>query len=238
MAYIDLCSAESYGSFNRKLARITNVITAVYWAEILAISTKVVKKETYNNNGYFHLDREYVEKMCSVSLEDQLTCDLILENLKLLRRDPADFNLIVIDVEAFTNLIISNDTKKLDIPKDPTKLTREQKSANKQEMIRATMKRCIPQMEEDLLNKYFSWVDSVYDSGHFLNKAKIQMFVDKINTYTNDKQVKLQLLDSAIISGYDNADWVINNYLKSNKPQVKRDDLPKQQSTTKYEFFN
>ena len=45
MAYYDVLSPAAYGRFNRKLVKMTNLQTAVYWSEILDIITRVVKKQ-------------------------------------------------------------------------------------------------------------------------------------------------------------------------------------------------
>ena len=83
MAYVDVLSPSSYGRFNRKLAAIAGLPVAVYWSAILEVSTKVVKKKKYDEDGYFKLDRKYVEEITSIGLEDQLDCDAVLSNLKV-----------------------------------------------------------------------------------------------------------------------------------------------------------
>ncbi|MBO7079745.1 MAG: hypothetical protein J6W64_08065 [Bacilli bacterium] len=83
MSYYELMASDSYGRYNRKLMKLAGLNTAVYWSEILDIIIHVVKKKKFDENGFFKIDRKYIEDRTGLEIEDQLDCDAILENLKV-----------------------------------------------------------------------------------------------------------------------------------------------------------
>lgn len=242
MSYYEILAGDAYGRFNRKLARLTTLEVAVYWSEILDIIPHVVKKQTYDDKGFFKLDRQYIEDRTCIQLEDQLMYDSILENMQVIERDPGDSTRILVKLEVMAAILADDNIKKLDLPKNKTKVSRTQAAANKKAAILQTMKKCVSESDEELRNKYESWVDSVYAAGKFLTKAKIQVFESAINTFTQDLKVKSDLLDLGIQTGWDNAEWIINKYkspVVSSKPAATVIGTPQKVATSvsdKFEF--
>ena len=64
MAYLDIAGNSSYGRYNRKFARIVGLEAAVYWSEILEVLDRVLEKKTFDNDGWFVLNRDYIKKSC------------------------------------------------------------------------------------------------------------------------------------------------------------------------------
>ena len=54
------------GRYNRKLVKLTNLNTAVYWSELLEIIEQVVRKKKFDDDGYFKLDRKYMEDQTGI----------------------------------------------------------------------------------------------------------------------------------------------------------------------------
>ena len=102
MAYVDLVSSDGYGRYNRKFARLVGITAAVYWSEILDISTKVVKKKKFDDEGYFKVDRKYIEERTALTVEEQLDCDSILTNIGVLEVQAAETNMIRVQLRVFT----------------------------------------------------------------------------------------------------------------------------------------
>ena len=46
---------------NKKLVKIVGFEVAAYWSELQSILKQVVKKQTMDEQGFFTLDREFVE---------------------------------------------------------------------------------------------------------------------------------------------------------------------------------
>lgn len=215
MAYYDVLSADSYGRFNRKLAKLTNLQTAVYWSEILDIITKVVKKKKFDDQGYFKLDRKYVEERTSINLDSQFECDSVLEKLAVLQRHEADPNLIKVELATMEQILITDDVKQLDLPKNIVKRTATQKVADKKAAILMMLKNHIKETDSELQTAYKNWIDVTYDKG-MCKTAQVQLFIDTINKFTADKNVKLKLINIAISLSYKVADWAINKYTADN----------------------
>lgn len=215
MAYYDVLSADSYGRFNRKLAKLTNLQTAVYWSEILDIITKVVKKKKFDDQGYFKLDRKYVEERTSINLDSQFECDSVLEKLAVLQRHEADPNLIKVELATMEQILITDDVKQLDLPKNIVKRTVTQKAADKKAAILMMLKNHIKETDPELQTAYKNWIDVTYDKG-MCKTAQVQLFIDTINKFTADKNVKLKLINIAISLSYKVADWAINKYTADN----------------------
>lgn len=213
MSYYELMAPEAYGRYNRKLMKIAGLKTAVYWSELLDIIVQVVRKKKFDAEGFFKIDRKYVEERTGLNIDDQLEIDSILENLKVLEHAPGENSKIKVMLSTMEQLIISDNIETMEISTKSTKLTQTQKRENKQAAIIISMKKLIQEKDLDLRLKYESWVESVYASGKgFLTKDKIQIFESMINEYTTDKQVKLLILQQAIMTGYTNPDWVIKAY--------------------------
>lgn len=235
MAYVDLVSSDGYGRYNRKFARLVGITAAVYWSEILDISTKVVKKKKFDDEGYFKVDRKYIEERTALTVEEQLDCDSILTNIGVLEVQAAETNMIRVQLRVFTEMIIDDKIQPNESLKKKAKASRSQAAANKKAGIIITMKRCIPETEPTLRVEYESWVDSVYAAGRFLTKDLIQKFTDAVNSYTTDPKVKLGLLREAITTGYTEFAWVQNRY-ESNLRSSGRGSattLPEQKIATK-----
>lgn len=213
MSYYELMASDSYGRYNRKLMKLAGLNTAVYWSEILDIVIHVVKKKKFDENGFFKIDRKYIEDRTGLKIEDQLDCDAILENLKVLEHAPGETSKIKVMLSTMEQLIISDSNEISEISIKKTKLTKSQKAENKKNAVVLTMKKLIKEKDVDLRLKYEAWVDSVYASGKgFLTKEKIEIFENGINAFSSDKQVKLLILQQAIITGYTNPEWVIHAY--------------------------
>lgn len=213
MSYFELMANDSYGRYNRKLMKLAGLKTAVYWSEILDIVIHVVKKKKFDVNGFFKIDRKYIEDRTGLEIEDQLECDDILENLNVLEHAPGENNRIKVSLSTMEQLIISDSVEIPEISSAKTRLSRSQKAENKKIAVISTMKKLIREKDVDLRLKYESWVDSVYASGKgFLTKDKIEIFENGINAFSSDKQVKLLVLQQAVLTGYTNPDWVIHAY--------------------------
>lgn len=220
MAYVDLMSPEAYGQYNIKLATLTSLPVAVYFNCILKISDRVKTKAKFDEEGFFRLDRRYVEMKTTLTEEDQLECDNELANLGILGYDPDDRNRIRVDLVTAAAIITDdmikpNKTLKKKIGESKVQAAERKKLGQKMGMTRIATG---IDPDPDLADYYAGWVDAVYANPKgksFLTKLVIQTFISAINKYAKDnKQVKTDLLLLAAKTGYQEADWVISLYEK------------------------
>ena len=233
MPFVDVMSPDAYGRFNRRLAQLTNLPTAVYWSELLLVCSRVTEKKTYDVDGYFKLDRDYMTRRTTLSVDEQLEADSILTNLGVLDPYPDDPNRMRVDLQKMCNILIDETFKPSKTLKKNLTASKAQKSEAKKQGILITMKNCISELDPDIKSKYESWIDSVYASKRFLTKVLIQNFETSINkyvsnnwsaTFTINKEVKLKLLDIAIRTGYTDPDWVITKFIDSSSRNITKLD--------------
>ena len=199
---------------NKKLVRLAGFEVAAYWAELQSILKQVVKKHTADEQGFFTLDRDYVERETTLSITKQLKCDEKLLSLGVLLKDPENPNKISIAVNGMVAIITDEDTTKL---KKTGKTSADAKAA-KIAGIKATMKKAILETDIELRAAYERWVDGMVDAANCkFTKAVVQIFEQTVTTYTTNKAKRLQIIEIATTNSYKDATWAINR-LSSKRP--------------------
>lgn len=221
MAYCDVLSSDSYGSYNIKLAKLAGLQTAVYWGCILNVISKVVKKKTYDQSGCFKLDRKYVENQTTLTEAEQGLCDKALERLEVVKVDPADNNRIYVDQEKLFLILINDDQTVLKSVGKATKVSRMDKAAGKREGIINRLKSRVNEPDPELFELYGKLIETCYDRGMTQN-AQIDLFQQEINEYTSDQKVKVDLLTIGISRGYKVFEWCKSIYEKEYRPTASR----------------
>lgn len=215
----DLLSPANYIMVNRDAIKILGLNTAVYCSELLTIYKKVVtKKKFVNDEGYFQVDRDYIQKQTSLEVEDQLKCDLNLAKVNIIKIDETNPNIIFFDIEIFSSVLASEDIKLLDNVAKKVKVDNPKgtKQADKQYTIQR-LKDGIECKTPQVLFKLREWVESVFESGKGMSKAQIKLFKDKLDDYCNGDVVKaLAVIDIAIAHSYIDCQWAIQTYEKNN----------------------
>ena len=197
---------------NKRLVKLAGFEVAAYWAELQSILKQVVKKQTADELGFFSLDRDYVERETTLSVNKQLKCDEKLINLGVLAKDPEDPNKLCISVHGMVEVITDEDTKKL---KKSSAAVKKDEKAAKIAGIKATMKKAILETDTDLRYAYERWVDGMVDAANCrFTKAVVQLFEKTITEYTTDKAVRLKIIEIATVNSYKDATWAINKLPK------------------------
>lgn len=192
---------------NKRLIKLTSFEVAAYWAELQSILKQVVKKRTADEHGFFTLDREYVERETTLTVNKQLKCEAKLIEMGVMAKDPDNPNRITIGVNNMIELITDEDTKKL---KKSTKATKEEAKVAKTEGIKATMKRFILEQDTELRYAYEQWIDGMIDAANCkFTKAVVQLFEKTVTGYTTDKATRLKIIEIATASSYRDANWAI-----------------------------
>lgn len=192
---------------NKKLVKLAGFEVAAYWAELQSILKQVVKKQTMDEQGFFPLDRNYVERETTLTVSRQLKAEEALIKLGVLLRNPEDPNRIAIAVNGMVAVITDEDTTKL---KKSGKTSADEKAA-KIAGIKSTMKRAIVETDPDVRLAYERWIDGMIDAANCrFTKAVVQVFEKTVADYTANKALRLKIIEIATINSYKDATWAIN----------------------------
>ena len=214
---------------NKKLVKIVGFEVAAYWAELQSILKQVVKKQTADEQGFFILDRDFVERETTLTIAKQLKCDEKLLSLGVLMKDPANPNKIAIAVNGMVAVITDEDTTKL---KKGGKTSADAKAA-KIAGIKATMKKAILEDDLELRAAYERWVDGMVDAQNCkFTKAVVQLFEQTVTGYTKDKALRLKIIEIATVNSYRDATWAISRLYNSGKLTSPVTKLPEQKICT------
>ena len=194
-------------TINKKLMKIAGLEVAVYWAQLLIVLRQVLKKHTANEQGSFILDREYMERETSLTLTKQLKCDNKLSLLGVLYKHPSDPNRLTISVGTMASVLSGETLNKI---KD-TSIAQKDKKAAKIAGIKASMKKAILETDTNLRFAYERWTDGMVDAGNCrFTKAVVQLFEKTVTEYSEDKSVRLKIIEIATASSLRDANWAID----------------------------
>ena len=192
---------------NKRLVKIAGFDVAAYWAELQSILKQVVKKQTADEHGFFPLDRDYVERETTLTLNKQLKCEEKLVSLGVIMKDPDNPNRLAISVSNMVEVITDEDTKKL--RKGAKSAQKEAKEA-KVEGIKATMKKAILETDIEVRAAYARWIDGMIDAANCrFTKAVVQLFEKTITEYTTDRALRLKIIEIATVNSYRDATWAL-----------------------------
>jgi hypothetical protein len=198
--------------------------TAVYWSVVSEILDRVKDKKTVDQFGFFKIDRKYVTTKTTLTTKQQRDCDAILSESDIIAVDPTNADRISVNVGQMVSYIINSDVavisnvtpvvnKKAKAPasgKSSTKLSDEQKEAKLLGMRNSVFK-YITETDPDLLSAYRNWIDSVVGNTK-ANGTTAKLFQESIDKYTNDKSVKIQLINYSALRAYIDSRWAIEYY--------------------------
>ena len=210
--YIDLFNELR---LNKKLLRIAGFEVAAYWAELQSILKQVVTKHTADEQGFFILDREYVQRETTLTIPKQLKCDEQLMSVGVLLKDPANPNRLAVSVSSMMEYITDEEITKLakKTIKASTASTKEAKVAG----MKATMKKAILETDPNVRAAYERWVDGMIDAANCrFTKAVVQLFEETITKHTSDPALRIKIIEIATINSYKDAQWAINKLSNKN----------------------
>lgn len=213
---IDLLNSANYIMVNKDAIRIFGLNTAVYCSELLNIYKKAYLKNKMIEGSAFVVDRNYIAKQTSLSIEDQLKCDINLSKIQIIQVSKEDKDVIKFDVEKFASLLSSEDIKLLDkVSKKVNVNARGSKEAQRERII-LNLKESIICNNFDLLTALRNWIDAIMsDPNKYLSKVQIELFKERLDEYAKDNNdLALAIVNQAIIHQYIDCQWAINAYEK------------------------
>lgn len=213
--YIDLMSPYNLISVNSKLANVLNLNCAVYWAELMNVYSRVINKkkdETIKNNGFFELDRDYITRRTTLSLEEQLLCDETLKKLEILTVDKEDTSKIRIDLEKMCAIILEDDPKMIKQIQKQSKLKRQDATVAKNIALLNNLSVYADEADADIKKAYVAWIESLIEGKKFISKQVVLVFKKNLDEYTENKDVKLTVLEIASIHGWGDFAYCKNEF--------------------------
>ena len=213
---------------NKRLVKIAGFEVAAYWAELQSILKQVVKKQTMDEQGFFMLDREFMERETTLTINKQLKCDDKLVSLGVMMKDPENPNRLAIAVNGMVAVITDEDTTKL----KKTSAVKKDEKAAKIAGIKANMKKALLETDPELRAAYERWIDGMVDAANCrFTKAVVQLFEQTVTSYTPDKAKRLRIIEIATANSYKDANWAISR-LSSTRPATVATKLPEQKICT------
>lgn len=216
--WLDIMSSYTTLPINVKLANMLGLDVAVYVAELLNIYPRVVvkkKDELLENEGYFELDRTYITKRTTLSVEDQLRIDTGLNKLDILAYRENDLNWIKLDVEKLCSYLVEDDLKAIREIQRISKLHREDTAKAKKASVRLHLLAALSETDPDVLTAYKAWIDSMLEAKKPLTKAAVEIYQRNLNSYTDVKEVKIKILEIATTLAYHEFAWARVQYEKN-----------------------
>ena len=220
---IDIMSPYSYLQVNTKMISIFGLNVATYWAELLNIYSRVIKKkkdEVIQANGFFTIDRDYIKSRTSLDISDQVKCDKVLVNIGALAVDAENPNHISISLKRMFEILSEDDASAIAAIQKQAK-SRKGTSASSAEtkvfMIKQNLKKAIDSADQDLQKAFSTWIDAFMESKNVLTKAAVEIFQRTVENYSTSKQVKLKIIEIATVHSYRDAQWAINMYERDSK---------------------
>lgn len=230
---LDIMSPYSYLQVNTKMISIFGLNVAAYWAELLNIYPRVIKKkkdEVIQANGYFTIDRDYIKARTSLDLSEQAKCDKVLVNIGVLSIDESDANKICISLNAMFEILSEDDTAAIVAIQKKAKSKKSSAAETKNVMIRQNLKKAIIEPDEEVKTAYHTWIDAIMEGKNYLTKPAVEIFYKTVSEFSNLKQVRLKLIEIATVHGYKDATWAINIFNKDNKSTGTRIGVPQKQN--------
>lgn len=216
---LDLLSTDMQISFNLKLAHRIGLHAAIYLGELLNINKKAVIKNKVTDGGFFKIDRNYIEQRTTLTRPEQKELDETLKSLQVLKADNTSKDLININVDSITGLLLDDNDTLVDKITQPVK----KKRVTKADAIRASLKEAITTTNPELRAAYEEWIDAVILRQGWMSVASIREGQELVDKYTNrDLDIALSVIRIGAINGWRDISWAINAYEKERLSRAPR----------------
>jgi hypothetical protein len=148
-----------------------------------------------------------VERETTLTISKQLKAEEALIKLGVLLRNLEDPNRIAIAVNGMVAVITDEDTTKL---KKTGKTSADEKAA-KIAGMKATMKKALVETDYNTRLAYERWIDGMIDAQNCrFTKAVVQLFEKTVTEYTQNRDLRIKIIEIATTNSYKDATWAIN----------------------------
>lgn len=229
---VDLLNSQNYIMVNMDAINILGLNTAVYCAELLNVYKKaVLKKKFVNDNKFFKIDREFIAKRTSISVDEQLVCDLNLEKpeVAIIQKDNSNVDVIYFDIERYASILAGENVKLQEVVKEKTK-SKSPKGITqaKKDYLIQQLKSSVVCSNFELLKAIHDWIDVITTNKGNLSIPQVRLFKETLDGYTKgDLDLALEIVKIAAVHSWVDCQWAINyyekekNYQRNNMGQVR-----------------
>ena len=218
--WLDILSPYNTIPINIKLANLLGLEAAAYWSELMNVYARVINKkkdEMLENDGFFTLDRDYIQKRTTVSVERQLEIDAALNRLGILFYKENDSTQIALDVQTFCAKLVDDDVEAIRQLQKTAKLNRDDKANAKKNSVAINLKAVLTETNVEVLAAYKTWIDAMLEAKKPLTKAAVEIYQKNLDNYTDNKDVKIKILEIATTLAYHEFAWARDQYEKNYK---------------------
>ena len=214
----DLLATDMYVSYNIKLAKIIGLNAAIYVSELININRKALEKNKLKDNQYFKINREYIEYRTTINKADQKEIDAKLKDINLISIGESS-DLLSVNMDVLTSLLLGEQ-------KIVSEITQNVKRGrpSKQEVVLKAIKANIETTNSELKQSYEDWIDAVCAKNGWMTKNHVLEAQKVLNDYNKDKDLDLALaiIKIAILGGYREMSWAIENFEKNHKKEFEK----------------
>jgi hypothetical protein len=213
-----------------KLARVIGLEASVYLCELMNINEKATRKNKVSGN-FFVLDRDYIQSRTTIDEKRQGELDTFLVGLGIIEKSKENDNHLYVNIPTIVDLMTSPDDslmKEVKIQKSKTS------KVSKKQAILNTLKSNIVTDNVDLVAAYSEWIDAIYEKDGYMHKSTVISAQNVIDNFSQrNLDVALKVLEIALINGYRDMTYAVNNYKRNytehyrmvtNPPVVKREE--------------
>ena len=212
---IELLSTTNYVSYNIKLAELLGLHSAIYLSELMNINDKAIRKQKLKNSAII-IDRNYIAKRTTLSVEEQLEIDSNLSKIGVIEQDTEDSNCIILNINVLTTLMMEADESLLGAVQRISKIKSKNKTNGKMtkaEQERETLKSYIISKNVELVEAYSDWIDAVHSKQGWMSKKSVQNGQQIVDQFANrNLDLALELIGIASMNGYRDMSWAVNKY--------------------------
>lgn len=193
------------------------------------INDKAIRKDKIDESS-FSLDRDYVRKRTTLSIEEQLDIEKNLIKLGIIEKPKTDENCVILNINVLTTLLMSTDEELIGNVKKLNAVKTAGKKVTKSESIKKGLKESIVTTNTELYEAYSEWIDSVVSKDGWMSKKAVVMGQGTVDDFSNrDLDVALAIINIATLHGYREMSWAINKYNDQYKfrREIKPQSAPK-----------
>lgn len=217
----DLLSTDMYVSYNCLLAHTLGLNAAIYISELVNINRKAIRKNLLSN-GFFKIDRSYIEQRTTLKKEEQESLDKSLEEINILSiGDSKDF--LKVNMDSLTGLMLEKNKK---IVEETSKIVKRGRPSKKDAILKA-LKAYITTPNNELKEIYYNWIDAVMEKQGWMSKDSVIEGQNVVNNFCGESlESKIKLVKIASIGGLRDMNWAINEYKKNQSSSINNFKAP------------
>lgn len=209
----ELLATDMYVSYNVKLAKTLGLTSAIYLSELININRKAIEKNKIKD-GYFKINREYIEDRTTINKADQKDLDKLLSEVKAISIGE-NSDMLKVDMDVLTSLILGDQKIVAELPNSS-----KRGRPTKQEIIVRALKANIETNNPELKKAYEDWIDAVNAKNGWMTKVHVLEGQKVIDTYTNkDLDMALEIVKIATLGGYRDMNWATAEFEKKYKKE-------------------